>query len=81
LRCTYIHENGNNHKLGVEADQRLILGQLVLLDQSLLDGSEEVPVETCIDHEDDDLGKTVPDFIDTDESARVSAYSGLDGGG
>jgi hypothetical protein len=78
LWCTYIHQNGNNHELGVEADQRLILGQLVLLDQSLLDGSKEVPVETCIDQEDDDFGKAVPDFVDTDESALVSAYSGLD---
>lgn len=74
MRCTHIHENGNNHKLGVEADQRLVLGQLVLLDQSLLDSSEEVPVETCINHEDDDLGESVPDFIDADESAIVSAY-------
>ncbi|KAI6752387.1 hypothetical protein HG530_013756 [Fusarium avenaceum] len=74
-RQVIIGVSGNNPgSLGVEADQRLVLGQLVLLDQSLLDSSEEVPVETCINHEDDDLGESVPDFIDANESALVSAY-------
>jgi hypothetical protein len=45
---TYIHENRDNHELGVKGHERLILLQAVLLDKALLDDMEEVPVEPGI---------------------------------
>jgi hypothetical protein len=46
---TYVHEDGDDHELGVKADKGLILFQVVLLDESLLDCSEEIPVESRVD--------------------------------
>lgn len=65
---TYIHGNGNNHELCVEADKRLILAQAVLPEQSLVDNSEKVPVEGGVDDEDENLGSTIPVFVDKNES-------------
>ena len=70
---TYVHENGDNHELGVETDERLVLLQVVLLDESLLDGSEEIPVQSGVDDEDDDLGDAIPDIIDLDPSTQQLA--------
>lgn len=44
----------------------------MLLDESFLDSSKEVPVETSIDEKDEDLGDTIPDFIDAYKAALVS---------
>lgn len=71
-KMTYVHEDGDNHELGVEADEGLILLQVVLLDESLLDGSEEIPVQSGVDDEDDDLGDSIPDIIDLDPSTQQS---------
>jgi len=67
---TYVHEDGDNHELGVEADERLVLLQVVLLDKSLLDGSEEIPVQSGVDDKDDDLGNSIPDIVDLNPSAH-----------
>lgn len=67
---TYVHENGNNHEFGVEADKGLIFLQVVLLNESFLDCAEEVPVERRVDKENDDLGSSVPDIVDFNKSAQ-----------
>jgi hypothetical protein len=67
---TYVHENGDNHELGVKTDERFVLLQIMLLDESLLDSSEEIPVQSGVDNEDDDLGDSIPDVIDLDPSAQ-----------
>jgi hypothetical protein len=53
--CTYIHGDGDNHKLCVEAHKRGVFGKSMLLDEPFLDRGEEVPVQPCINGEDKDL--------------------------
>ena len=69
-KATYVHEDGNDHELSVEANKRLVLLQIVLLDESLLDGSKEIPVQAGVNDEDDDLGDTIPDIIDLNPSTQ-----------
>jgi hypothetical protein len=71
-RDTHVHEDRDNHELGVEANERLILLQAMLFDESLLDSSKEVPVEASINEKDENLGHTIPNFIDANETALVS---------
>lgn len=52
---TYIHGDGDNHKLRVEANKRSVFGKAMLLDEPFLDRGEEVPVQPCINGEDEDL--------------------------
>ena len=49
---TYIHADADDHQLGVKADQRRVLGQPMLLYEPDLHGPQEVPVQTCIDDQD-----------------------------
>jgi len=67
-----VHEDRNYHELSVEANKRLILLEAMLLNESLLDGSKEVPIEASIDEKDENLGDTIPNFIDTHKTAFVS---------
>jgi hypothetical protein len=69
---TYIHGDGENHKLRVESDKGLVFDQAVLLYKSDLDGSEEVPVERSIHDEYEHLGNLVPVFVDIDIPRDVS---------
>jgi hypothetical protein len=64
---TYIHADGNNHQLCVEAYERLVFCETDLINQSDLDNAQEVPVETGVDDEDEDLGDLVPDIVDVDK--------------
>jgi hypothetical protein len=52
---TYIHGDGDNHKLCVETHKRSIFGKSMLLDEPFLNRREEVPVQPCINGEDKDL--------------------------
>jgi hypothetical protein len=64
---TYIHADGDNHQLRVEAYEGLVLCQTDLVDKSDLDDAQEVPVEAGVDDEDKDLGDLVPDIVDVDK--------------
>jgi hypothetical protein len=72
---TYIHGNGNNHELCVEADERLVLLQTMLLKKALLDSSEEVPVKSGVNQQDEDFGDSVPVLIDTNNAATISTLT------
>jgi len=52
---TYIHGDGDNHKLRVEPHKRSVFDKAMLLDQPFLDCGEEVPVQPCINGEDENL--------------------------
>jgi hypothetical protein len=64
---TYVHADGNNHQLRIEAYERLVLCQTDLINKSDLDNAQEVPVETGVNDEDEDLGDLVPDIVDVDK--------------
>ena len=64
---TYVHGNADCHELGVEAYKRLILDQAMLLYEPNLHGPQEVPVESSVYNQDQDLGYLVPNVIDLDE--------------
>lgn len=44
----------------------------MLLQQTLFDGPEEVPVQSGVDKQDNDLGDLVPDCIDVHKAVSVS---------
>ena len=52
---TYVHANGDNHQLGVEAYEGLVLCQTDLINKSDLDNAQEVPVEASVDDKDKDF--------------------------
>lgn len=52
---TYVHGNGNNHKLCIEADERLVFGETNLINKSDLDYAQEIPIEAGVDDEDKNL--------------------------
>lgn len=64
---TYVHGDAEHHEFSVEADQRLVLSQAVLLHEPNLDGAQEVPIQSCVDKENQDLGDLVPDVVDLDK--------------
>lgn len=70
---TYIHSNGDDHELGVESDERLVLDQAMLLEKAVLHHFEEVPVEIGIDNENEDFRNTVPVLVDIDESVWIGS--------
>jgi hypothetical protein len=72
FRDTYVHEDRDDHELSVEAYKRLIFLEAMLLDESLLDSSKEVPVKASIDKKDKNLGYTIPDLIDAHKAAIIS---------
>lgn len=75
---TYIHGNGDNHELCIEAYKRLVLGKTDLFDKSDLDNAQEIPVEAGIDDEDKHLRDLVPDVVDLDKSL-VDRWYGVGG--
>jgi hypothetical protein len=72
--ATYVHGNGDDHELGVEGYERLVLGKADLVDKSDLDDAQEVPVQGSIDDENEDLGDLVPNFVDLDEGLAHGWY-------
>jgi len=52
---TNIHSDGDYHKLRVEAYKRSVFSKAVLLNEPFLDRGEEVPVQPCINGEDENL--------------------------
>jgi hypothetical protein len=64
---TYVHADGDNHQLCVEAYERLVLCETDLINKSDLDNAQEVPVEAGVDDEDEDLGDLIPDIVDVDK--------------
>lgn len=52
----------------------------MLFQQSLLDGSEKVPVESSVNQQDEDLGDSVPVLVDTNKAATDQHMKPLDFG-
>lgn len=63
-----IHADGQYSKTCVVSNQWLVLAETVLLDQASVDNMDKVPVEACINETDEDLGDTIPVFVDFDIS-------------
>lgn len=71
---TYVHGNGDDHELGVEGHERLVLCETDLINKPDLDDAQEVPVQGSVDDENKDLGDLVPDFVDLDEGLAHGWY-------
>lgn len=65
---TYVHGYRDNHKLRIEAHERLVLCETNLINKPDLNNAQKVPVETSVDDEDEYLGNLIPDIVDLDKS-------------
>jgi len=72
---TYVHANWDYHQLRIEAYERLVLGKTDLFNKSNLHDAQEVPIETSVDDENENLRDLIPYFVDVDEDLA----SGRDG--
>jgi len=52
---TYVHGDRDDHKLCIEAHERLVLGETDLINKSDLDNAQEIPVEASVHDEDENL--------------------------
>ena len=62
-----VHGDGDNHQFPVETNKWCVLLQSMLLHEPFLDSPKEVPVESSVDEENNDLGDLIPDGIDSDK--------------
>jgi hypothetical protein len=71
---TYIHCNRKDHELGIEANEGSIFGQAILLHKPLLDGAQEVIVQSSVDNQDQNFGDLIPVIVDPDKCTRDRWY-------
>lgn len=66
-RETCIEHDRNDHQPGIKVYQRSVFHQAILLEQTLLDDTEEVPVQASVDEANQTLGGPVPVLVDGDK--------------
>lgn len=69
---TYIHRERETDDSDIKLHKAIVLDAPVL-DQSLLNGSDEIPVKDGVDNEVDNLLSSVPNFVDMNISVLWSA--------
>lgn len=69
---THIHSNRDDHKFSIEAHQGCVFFEAVLFDESDLDGSKKVPVQSSVDDENDHLRYLIPNIVDVNIATQVS---------
>lgn len=72
---TYIHCDTDYHELSIEADKWRILGQTMLLHKPGFHCSKEVPIESRIHDQYEDLRDLIPNGININEGLTDGWYS------
>lgn len=68
---TYIHKNRERHESGIIPDQRSVLIEAMVLDETLANDMQEVPVEEGVHNADQDLRNLVPVLIDLNKAFKL----------